>query len=210
MAPSRMILHWSPRSPYVRKVMIAAHELGLVDRLELRRTVVQMSAPNPDLIPDNPLSRIPTLLLENGDALIDSGVICEYLDAVAGGGKIVPSSSDARFAELSRHALATGLIDILILWRNEREKPAASQTAAWLESFRIKTEATLARFAHDVRPIAQGPLPLSQIALGCCLSYLDFRFADIDWRAMHPPLAGWHETFRARPSAQATEIVDDQ
>ena len=208
MSPSRMTLHWSPRSPYVRKVMIAAHELGLVDRLELRRTVVRMGAPNPDLMPDNPLGRIPTLLLPNGVTLIESGVICEYFDSLAGGGKLVPASGEARFAELSRHALATGLIDVMILWRNEREKPPEAQTSAWLDSFRLKMEATLARFALDVRPAAQGPLPLSDIALGCCLSYLDFRFAEIEWRAMHPELATWHERFRARPSAQATEIVD--
>ncbi len=209
MASNRMILHWSPRSPYVRKVMIAAHELGLADRLELRRTVVRMGAPNPDLLRDNPLSRIPTLILANGEALIDSGVICEYLDSLAGGGKLVPPSGEARFVELSRHALATGLVDILILWRNEREKPAAAQTGELLASFETKFRATLARFARDAAPIGEGPLSLSQITLGCCLSYLDFRFAHIDWRSMNPPLAAWHETFRARPSAKATEIVDD-
>jgi glutathione S-transferase len=204
-----MMLHWSPRSPFVRKVMVAAHELGLVDRLELRRTVVRMSAPNADLLPDNPLSKIPTLVLADGTVLIDSGVICEYLDSVAGGGKIVPLAGPERFAELSRHALATGLLDILILWRNERDKPSATQTQAWLDSFATKAQATLARFARDLRPIGEGPLGLSQIALGCCLSYLDFRFADLDWRKQQPALAPWHDAFKARPSAKATEVVDD-
>jgi len=204
-----MLLHWSPRSPFVRKVMIAAHELGLVDRLELRRTVVRMGAPNPDLLPDNPLSKIPTLVLGNGAVLIDSGLICEYFDSLAGGGKILPASGDARWAELSRHALATGLLDVLILWRNERDKPPASRTAAWLQSFEQKTDAALARFAHDVQPVGDGFMSLGQIALGCCLSYLDFRFADLNWRARQPKLAAWHDAFRARPSAQATEIVDD-
>lgn len=209
MTPSkRMILHWSPRSPFVRKVMVAAHELGLVDRLELRRTVVRMGAVNPDLLPDNPLGRIPTLLLENGHVLIESGVICEYFDSLAGGDKLVPRSGEARFVELSRHALATGLIDTLILWRNEREKPVAAQTPAWIESFGVKSEATLARLGQEVAPVGEGVLSLSQITLGCCLSYLDFRFADMNWRIAHPPLAAWHESFRARPSAQATEIVD--
>ncbi len=202
-------LHWSPRSPFVRKVMVAAHELGLADRLTLRRTVVQMTEPNPDLLSDNPLSRIPTLVLEDGTVLIDSGVICEYLDALAGGGRIVPASGPARWVELSRHALASGLLEILILWRNERNKPAEKQTAAWLASFDTKTQEALARFERSIVPIGAGPLGLSSIALGCCLSYLDFRFDDLNWRADHPALAAWHAEFCRRPSAKATEVVND-
>ena len=110
-----MLLHWSPRSPFVRKVMIAAHELGVVDQLTLRRTVAAMTAPNVDLLPDNPLSKIPTLVLADGSVVIDSGVICEYLDWIAGGGLIIPASGPERFRELSRHALANGLLDVLIL-----------------------------------------------------------------------------------------------
>jgi glutathione S-transferase len=189
--------------------MIAAHELGVTDQLHLRRTVVRMSAPNPDLLPDNPLSKIPTLILEDGTVLIDSGVICEFLDALAGGGQILPLSGKARWIELSRHALGTGLLDVLILWRNERDKPPAAQTSAWLQSFATKVDATLERFARDVQVIADGPLPLGQIALGCALSYMDFRFGDMDWRAKHPSLEAWHTAFQARPAAKATEIIDD-
>ena len=189
--------------------MIAAHELGLTDRLTLRRTVVRMSAPNPDLLPDNPLSKIPTLVLEDGMVLIDSGVICEYLDSLSGVGRILPLGGKARWSELSQHALATGLLDILILWRNERDKPQAQQTEAWIESFTTKVDATLERFARDLPAIADGPLPLGQIALGCALSYMDFRFVDIDWREKYPPLASWHGEFQKRPSAKATESIDD-
>ena len=204
-----MTLHWSPRSPFVRKVMVAAHELGLVDRLNLRRTVVQMTSPNPDLMPDNPLSKIPTLVLEDGSALIDSGVICEYLDSLAGGGRILPATGPARWSELSRHALATGWLDILILWRNERNKPAHAQTANWLTSFEAKSVATIARFEKTVSLPGDGPLSLSSITLGCVLSYLDFRFEDWNWRAGHPALAAWHTVFCKRPSAIATEAVND-
>lgn len=204
-----MLLHWSPRSPFVRKVMIAAHELGLADRIELRRTVVRMSSPNAELMRDNPLSKIPTLVLDDGTVLIESGVICEYLDALAGGGIILPVEPGQRYAELSRHALASGLLDILILWRNERDKPAEKQTAAWLSSFEEKLRTTLRRFERDLVPMDEGPLQLSGIALGCCLSYLDFRFADIPWRAGHPSLAAWHAAFSQRPSARATAIIDD-
>lgn len=204
-----MTLHWSPRSPFVRKVMIAAHELGLVDRLELRRTVVQMSSPNPDLMPDNPLSKIPTLILEDGSVLMDSGVICEYFDALAGGNRIIPASGTDRWAELSRHALATGFLDILILWRNERNKPAHAQTANWLTSFEAKSVATMKRFEKSALTTGDGLLSLSAIALGCALSYLDFRYEDWNWRSDHPALAAWHESFSKRPSAIATEVVND-
>ena len=120
-----MKLHWSPRSPFVRKVMVAAHELGLADRIDRVRTVVRMTQPNADLLPDNPLSKIPTLVLADGTVLIDSVVICEYLDALAGGGKLFPPSGPERWTALARHALGNGLLDILILWRNERDKPEA-------------------------------------------------------------------------------------
>ena len=90
-----MKLHWSPRSPFVRKVMIAAHETGLVDRLTCVRTVVAMTAPNATLLPDNPLSKIPTLVLDDGSTLYDSGVICEYLDTLHDGPKLFPADSKA-------------------------------------------------------------------------------------------------------------------
>ena len=140
-----MKLHWSPRSPFVRKVMIVAHELDLTGRIETVRTVVAMVRPNPDLLSDNPLSKIPTLVLDDGRVLIDSLVICEYLDALAGGGRLFPAQGDARWDALARHALANGLLDILILWRNERDKPEARRTPEWLAAFSLKTEGALDR-----------------------------------------------------------------
>jgi glutathione S-transferase len=204
-----MTLHWSPRSPFVRKVMIAAHELGLSDRLECRRTVVSMAAPNKTLLPVNPLSKLPTLVLADGTMLYDSLVISEYLDSLAGGGRIVPLEGPRRWLELSRHAVANGLLDVLVLYRNEREKPEVARTQAWLSTFAVKLDATLAYFERDIGAIASHPFGIAQIALGVALSYLDFRFADLDWRAERPNLARWHVEFCARPSALATEVVDD-
>src|SRR3954471_2489029 len=125
--PERMTLHWSPLSPYVRKVMICAHELELADRLELVRSVAAMSAPNQTLMKDNPLAKIPTLVLESG-SLFDSVVICEYLDALQGGGRLFPREQGPRFSALRWHALADGWLDVLILWRNERSKPPERRT----------------------------------------------------------------------------------
>ncbi len=205
---ARIKLHWSPRSPFVRKVMVAAHELGLADRIDTVRTVVRMAQPNTDLLPDNPLSKIPTLVLADGAVLIDSAVICEYLDALAGGNKLFPPSGPERWTALARHALGNGLLDILILWRNERDKPEEKRTPELLDSFAVKTGAALDRLERDAPALSAEPFGIGHIAVGCCLSYLDFRFPDLDWRGGHPALAAWHEAFRARPSAQATEIVD--
>lgn len=203
-----MKLHWSPRSPYVRKVMVAAHELGLVDRLTCVRSLAAMATPNPAIMADNPLSKIPALVLDDGQVLIDSSVIVEYLDDLAGGGKLLPTRSPARWEALSRQALASGLLDLLILWRNEREKPQAQQTQAWLDAFGVKVGATLDRFENDAPAFAAKPFDVGHIALGCALSYADFRFPNLGWRDGHPALTAWHTGFAARPSAVATEMVD--
>ncbi|MBP0496560.1 glutathione S-transferase family protein [Pararoseomonas indoligenes] len=202
-----MKLHWSPRSPFVRKVMIAAHELGLADRIRTVRTVVRMGKPNDDLLPDNPLSKIPTLVLDDGTVLFDSLTIIEYLDDLAGGALFPPKP--ARFEALTRHALGNGLLDLLILFRNERDKPADRQTAEWLDSFAAKTRASLDRLEREAPALSARPFDVGHIAIGCALSYLDFRFADMDWRAEHPAIAAWHEEFSARPSVRGTEAVDD-
>lgn len=203
-----MKLHWSPRSPFVRKVMLAAHELGVVDRIETVRTLVRMGAPNPTLLPDNPLSKIPTLVLEDGRVLFDSLTIIEYLDSIAGG-HLVPAAGDARWNALTRHALGNGFLDLLILWRNERDKPEPARTAEWLDSFATKTRATLDHLEREAPALDDTPFGIGQIGIGCALSYLDFRFRDLPWRDGRPALARWHQDFCARPSARATEAVDD-
>ena len=201
-----MKLHWSPRSPFVRKVMIAAHELGLADRIRTVRTVVRFGMPNQDLLPDNPLSKIPTLVLDDGRVLFDSLTIIEYLNDLAGG-PLFPTGP-ARFEALTRHALGNGLLDLLILFRNERDKPPAAQLSEWLDSFGAKTRATLDRLERDAPAMAALPFDIGHIGTGCALSYLDFRFADLSWREGRSALAAWHAAFSARPSAQATEAVD--
>ena len=198
-----MKLHWSPRSPFVRKVMVAAHETGLVDRLSLVRTVVAMKATNKDLLPDNPLSKLPTLVLDDGTPLYDSAVICEYLDTLHNGPKLFPSDAKSKWTALRRHALGDGLLDLLILWRNERERE--HPLPALLTSFREKFDATLDALEKDAAGIAATPFGIGHVAIGCGLSYIDFRFPDLDWRADHPQIAAWHKTFAERPSARATE-----
>lgn len=202
-----MKLHWSPRSPFVRKVMVAAHELGLADRIQTVRTVVAMTRPNLDLLPDNPLSKIPTLVLDDGTAIYDSLTICEYLDSLDGP-RLFPAAGPARWTALTWHALANGLLDTLILWRNERDKPLPQQTPEWLAAFATKTTASLDRLQGMTPALDAAPLGIGHIAIGCALSYLDFRFPDLAWRNDRAALATWHNAFEARPSMLATEAVD--
>ena len=197
-----MKLHWSPKSPFVRKVMVCAHELGVVPRLTLVRSVAAMTKPNPQIMADNPLSKIPTLVLDDGTVLIDSIVICEYLNALVEG-PLFPALGDAKWRALRRHALANGLLDILILWRNERDRSPSSEVL--MSAFETKTWATLARFESEVDALAQEPLNIGHVALGCMLGYMDFRFETLGWRAKVPKLAHWNERIAARPSFAATE-----
>src|SRR5579863_8534201 len=122
-----MKLHWSPRSPFVRKVMIVAHERGLAGRITCLRTVAAMTKPHVELMKDNPLSKIPTLVLDDGTVLYDSPVICEYLDALDGTPKLLPREPKARMTALRRQALGDGFLDMMVALRNERERAQPSE-----------------------------------------------------------------------------------
>ena len=198
-----MKLHWSPRSPFVRKVMILAHEASLTDRLTLLRTVVAMSEPNIPLMDDNPLAKIPTLVLEDGTILYDSPVICEYLDTLHGGKRLFPQAGSEKWTALRRQAFGDGLMDLLVLWRNERTKPPERQTKTWLDAFALKMKRSLAALEAEAPDLARG-FDIGHITIGGALSYIDFRFPDLDWRAGHPKLAAWHAEFESRPSVKDT------
>jgi glutathione S-transferase len=200
-----MKLHWSPKSPYVRKVMICARELGLTDRMELIRSVAAMLKPNERLMQDNPLSKIPTLVLDDGFALFDSAVICEYLDDL-GGGSLFPRQGADKWQALRWHAFGDGLLDALILWRNERERDNPLQPL--LDAFDLKTRACLRQLDDEAQALAEMPLSIGHIAVACALGYLDYRFASLGWRVDAPRLAEWYDDVRSRPSFQITEPVD--
>ena len=200
-----MKLHWSPKSPYVRKVMICAHEVGLVERLELVRSVAAMLKPNERLMQDNPLSKIPTLVLEDGFTLFDSVVICEYLDDL-GGGSLFPRAGSDKWQALRWHAFGDGLLDALILWRNERERE--TPLTSLIDAFELKTVAALRQLDDEAQALNETPFSIGHIALGCALGYLDYRFDAFGWRSKAPRLAEWHAEVRTRASFQYTEPVD--
>jgi len=202
-----MKLHWSPRSPFVRKVMIVAHELGLTDRITCVRTVVATTRPHAPLMEENPLSKIPTLILDDGTVLYDSPVICEYLDTLHAGRKLVPTDCIERLTALRRQALGDGFLDFLLLLRNEHERPHPSPVH--VATFSTKKEAVLKALDKEASDLAASPLTVGHIAIGCALSYLDFRFGHEDWRADHARIAGWHREFAGRASVRVTEPVDD-
>jgi glutathione S-transferase len=202
-----MKLHWSPRSPFVRKVMIVAHERGVIDLLDCVRTVAAMTTPHAALMQDNPLSKIPTLVLDDGTALYDSPVICEYLDALDGKPQLFPPDRKLRMLALRRQALGDGFLDLLVLARNERLRKQPSRLH--LTSAAVRTAAVLDSLEREADALAASAFDIGHIAIGCALSYLDFRFAEQDWRKDHQRLAIWHAVFAARPSVEATRPVDD-
>lgn len=206
-AMTTMKLHWSPKSPYVRKVMVCAHELGLLPRIERVRSVAAMLQPNAALMADNPLSKIPTLVLEDGRTLFDSPVICEYLDAVAGGGRLFPPEGQHRWQALRWQALGDGLLDVLILWRNERER--TQPLPALVEAFALKTRATLALLDEEAGALEAAPFGIGHIAIGCALGYLDYRFDAFGWRALAPRLAAWEQSIASRASFLQTAPTED-
>jgi glutathione S-transferase len=198
-----MKLHWSPRSPFVRKVLVAAHELGIADRITKTRTAVAMTKPAVSLLPDNPLGKIPTLVLNDGTILYDSLVIVEYFDTL-GERQLIPPSGMARVQELRRHALVNGFLDMLILWRNERDRVQPS--AELIAAFTLKSDAVLPRLEAEVEALAEGPISLGKITLAVAGAYMDFRFPDLGWRERCPSFDAWQRRFAQRPSMRATEI----
>lgn len=203
-----MKLYYSSRSPYVRFVMIAAHEAGVQDRLELDPTLVNIEVPHPVLFEHNPLCKIPTLVLDDGSAIFDSRVIAEYLDSL-GGGSLVPSGGAERLTEMRRTALGIGLVDLLLSWLLERNRPEAKQQPAVIAALGLKYAKVLDELEAMADRLASEPFRMGHVAIGTALSYSDFRFSVLDWRSGRPNLAAWHASFEARPSYQSDPFFDE-
>jgi glutathione S-transferase len=205
-----MKLTWSSRSPFVRKVMVLAHETNLLSQLDCSRVSVAMTKPNRELMRHNPLSKIPTLILEDGSALYDSAVICEYLDTLHDGPKMFPDERGARFLSLRRQALGDGLMDHLLLWRNERERPMEQISQVFIAAYREKAEAILDRYEEELVDIEQTPFNIGHITYAISIGYIDFRFPDFPWRQGRQRLAEWYAVIASRPSMRATDPMDER
>jgi glutathione S-transferase len=198
-----MKLIFSQSSPFVRKVRIAAIELGLINKIELAPVTVAPGQPNDQYMHDvNPLKKIPALILDNGDVIIDSYVIVEYLDELAGGGKLIPASGPARWKVKSDHSLLQGMLDSMLLCRYEKAvRPQGLQWQAWSDDHWNRTWQGMARFDKQAEVLSR-PLDIVQIGLVCVLGYADFRFADCGWRKAYPNLDAFHEKMLTRPSVK--------
>jgi glutathione S-transferase len=197
-----MKLRHNPASPFVRKVMVVAHDLGLAGKIELLDTVVSPVATNATLAGENPLMKIPALVTDDGQVLFDSPVICEYLDSLTGGGKVFPAPGKARWAALRQQALGDGILDALILCRYEiAARSEDKRFAGWTDGQMKKAHQGLAALEEED---LSGPQTIGTITAACTLGYLDFRFAEDAWREHHPRLAHWFGEFATLPGIART------
>ena len=194
-----MKLFFSPNSPYVRKCLATAVETGLADRIELLASNAHPVNRDQDVIKANPLGKVPTLLTDDGGALYDSRVICEYLNET-GRGKLFPAAGATRWLALTQQALGDGILDAALLARYEANvRPEPQRWADWSAGQMDKIATSLAQLERDAASL-EGRVDIGTLTLACALWYLDLRFGDLGWRDRHPALAGWQAGFSQRES----------
>jgi glutathione S-transferase len=199
-----MKLYINKASPFARKARILAHEAGIADRIEEIDIVVSPVKTNEVLARENPLIKIPALVTDQGETFYDSPVICEYLDTLHQKRKFFPETGPQRFAAMRRQALTDGILDAAVLCRYETAvRPEALRWKDWIEGQKRKVFGGLDVLEAEADSWGD-EFGIGQIGVACVLGYLDFRFADWDWRAGHPKLSAWFERASRRPSVAAT------
>jgi glutathione S-transferase len=206
-----MKLFFSPTSPYVRKCLVVARELGVDERIEFLVANAHPVNRDASIVAANPLGKVPTLLTDDGHSLYDSRVICEYLDARFGQGRLFPSAAQegaARWQALTLQALADGLLDAALLVRYEQvARPEELRWPDWQTGQLDKIETSLAALERgELLPLPLDPtrVDIGTLALACALWYLDLRYESLAWRARFPAVARWYGEFSQRPSLQAS------
>ncbi|MCR6480234.1 glutathione S-transferase [Variovorax sp. ZS18.2.2] len=198
-----MKIFHSPASPFVRKCMVVAHELGIADRIEKLPSAAGPVKRDATILPKNPLGQVPTFLCDDGQVLYDSRVICEYLDATHSG-ELFPTDGTERWARLTELALADGMTAAALLARYETMlRPEALRWNDWTEGQLAKVRTGL-EWLETAAPSFGDRVDIGTIAFGCALGYMDFRFPAVDWRGDAPNTAKWFEVFNQRTSMQAT------
>ena len=203
-----MRLYVSARSPFVREVLVALCELGLAGAVELIPVVVRMDQPNAAVLASNPLGKIPALVLDDGSTVGGTLPIIDELDRQAGG-HLLPAARLERSWHLRHQAISHGLLEVLVLWRNERDKPLAQQTAGWLANFETKTASTLDALERSIAEVAAVEFGLAHVSLAALMFYLDFRFATLEWRSRRPMLSAWAADIAERPSVREAAALCD-
>ena len=196
-----MKLYYSPTSPFVRKINVFAIEIGLDKNIEWVRT-------NPWQVEDiltaeNPLSQVPTLITDDGMVLYDSSVICEYLDSLNSGTKLIPQQSKERWQALRLQALADGILNAGIHRFLEKKRTVEKQSDEWDTTQKKSVERSLDYLESTVSGWGNN-LDVGVLSVACTLGWLDFRFANEDWRVSHEKLHTWFEEFSNRPSMSQT------
>ncbi|PAT32204.1 glutathione S-transferase [Vandammella animalimorsus] len=194
-----MQIFFSPYSPFVRKCLITAWELGLHERIELLPSNAHPVQRSQALVAINPLGKVPTFYTDTQEVLYDSRVICEYLNALAQG-EIFPCQLGPRMQALTLQALGDGMLEACLLARYEEvARPAAYQWADWRAAQLDKVRSGLAHLEPQAAQLAQR-VDIGTITLACLLWYLDLRFAAYGWRGQYPQLADWYAAFSQRGS----------
>ena len=200
-----MQLAFSPTSPFVRKVLVVAHECGLSD--QVTPILVNFRDERSGYISINPLGKVPALTLDDGMVLVDSPVICEYLDSRHPREKLFPPVGLARWRALQLQAIADGISDAGVLRFIEQQR-AEDKRSVQFDKFQTRKQARSLDWLEAHADWLVGPVTIGQVAVGCMLGWLDFRYTPLDWRASHPSLARWYVAFALRPAMVATEFKD--
>ena len=196
-----MELKYSPTSPFARKVLVVAHEVGVADGITLTR--VDLRADRQTLEALNPLTKIPVLIADDGAVIYDSPVICEYLDTTHGAQRLLPAHGAQRWQIMTRVALADGMLDAAILVRTERLRAKEQQSPDWIDRQMSKVEAALDTFARSVPPNDKA-LDMGDIALGCALGYLPLRLPELVGYPKRPALRALYDRLCERASFART------
>lgn len=195
-----MKLYGSPRSPFVRKVRVAAAELGLDGSIEL--IDCEPSDMRPDFVAANPIAKIPALVAADGLALPESNLIVNYLEEAAGTA-LTPAAGAARWAALRQLAFADGLMEAGVARLAEKRRPDGERSPAAIEKLNLRMVRCLDALEAEAARL-DGPLTIGQIAAGCACGYTDFRSPDLNWREGRPKLAAWFAGFDERPAMAST------
>ncbi len=200
-----MKLFYSATSPYVRKVMIIAHHLGVTDKIEKLDAAASPVTRDRNIVSFNPLTKVPAAMTDDGLMLFDSRVICEYLDSQGNGG-LFPSAGRARWIALMQQALGDGLLDAALLVRYERAvRPPEFHWQAWDAGQFSKIIDCLNEIEKQAPTLEVKRFTIGEITIACALGYLDFRFPEIEWRSKYPLTKKWFEDFAKMPAMVVTE-----
>jgi glutathione S-transferase len=184
--------------------MVAAHETGVASRIEATRVEVASTKLSAEVMAQNPLNKIPTLVLPDGTALFDSRVICEYFDSLNTEQKLFPPSGPERWIALRRETLGSGIMENGVARLGEGFRPTERRSEPHLAAYKTKIDRALDVLEADAQSLARDLFSIGHVSVGCALSYLDFRFGEDGWRSGRPALAAWHEKFSERPSVIRT------